>query len=70
MPADDDTVAQRSEWFLARRASDGNREAIQSSCRQSLEELRQLMLGFDVDPKHTARLLAEWSQIAPRTATK
>ena len=38
---------------------------IQSTCRQSLEELRQLMLGFDVDPKHTARLLAEWSQNCP-----
>ena len=36
-----------------------------SSCRQSLEELRQLMLGFDVDPKHTARLLAQWSQNCP-----
>ena len=46
-------------------ASDGNGGAIQSSCRQSLDELRQLMLGFDVDPKHAARLLAEWSQNCP-----
>jgi acetyl/propionyl-CoA carboxylase alpha subunit/acetyl-CoA carboxylase carboxyltransferase component len=46
-------------------ASDGNAEAIQSSCRQSLDELRQLMLGFDVDPKRTARLLAEWSENCP-----
>jgi len=45
--------------------SEGNGEAIQSNCRQSLDELRQLMLGFDVDPKHTARLLAEWSQNCP-----
>ena len=46
-------------------ASDGNGATIQSSCRQSLDELRQLMLGFDVDPKHTAQLLAEWSQNCP-----
>jgi len=51
--------------FGASRASDGNAEAPQSSCRHSLEELRQLMLGFDVDPKHNARLLAEWSQNCP-----
>ena len=36
-----------------------------SRCRQNLEELRQLMLGFDVDPKQTARLLAEWSKNGP-----
>ena len=28
--------------------------------RQNLRELRQLMLGFDVDPKHIARIAAEW----------
>jgi acetyl-CoA carboxylase carboxyltransferase component len=33
-----------------------------SRCRQNLEEFRQLMLGFDVDPAHTARLIAEWNQ--------
>jgi len=36
-------------------------EAI-SPCRRILTELRQLMLGFDVDPKRTAKLLAEWGQ--------
>jgi len=51
--------------FGASLTSEGNGEVIQSSCRQSLEELRQLMLGFDVDPKHTARLLAEWSHNCP-----
>jgi len=40
-------------------------DATPSTCRQSLDELRQLMLGFDVDPKHTARLLAEWSGHCP-----
>jgi len=64
--ADDDTVADAERVvFGASLASDGNGETIQSSCRQSLDELRQLMLGFDVDPKQTARVLAEWSQNCP-----
>ncbi len=33
-----------------------------SGCRQNLKELRQLMLGFDVDPQHARQLLAEWKQ--------
>jgi hypothetical protein len=28
----------------------------------NLDELRQLMLGFDVDPKHTAKTFAQWSE--------
>ncbi|MBZ5664530.1 MAG: ATP-grasp domain-containing protein [Acidobacteriia bacterium] len=51
--------------FGASCASEEKASAAQSSCRQSLDELRQLMLGFDVDPKHTARLLADWSQNCP-----
>src|SRR5215472_6927112 len=34
--------------------SQEKQDAISSPCRQSLEELRQLMLGFDVDPKHSS----------------
>ncbi len=49
----------------ASHATDGDREAVPSGCHQSLEELRQLMLGFDVDPKHSAQLLAEWSENCP-----
>jgi acetyl/propionyl-CoA carboxylase alpha subunit len=37
-------------------------EASASRCRQNLSELRQLMLGFDVDPRHTTKFLAEWRQ--------
>jgi acetyl/propionyl-CoA carboxylase alpha subunit/acetyl-CoA carboxylase carboxyltransferase component len=40
-------------------------EAIPSSCHQNLEELRQLMLGFDVDPAHSTPLLAEWALHCP-----
>ena len=62
--AADDTVASADQVvFGASRPSD--EKTIPSSCRQSLEELRQLMLGFDVDPKHTSRLLGEWSQNYP-----
>ena len=37
-------------------------EAINPRCRENLEELRQLVLGFDVDPADTARVLSEWSE--------
>ena len=60
--AGDETVtAAEGVAFGASCAPDGKVE-VASSCHQTLDELRQLMLGFDVDPKHTARLLAEWSQ--------
>jgi biotin carboxyl carrier protein len=61
-----DTVAAAEQVvFGTSRASDGTAEAMQASSYQSLDELRQLMLGFDVDPKHTTRLLAEWSENCP-----
>ena len=64
--ADGDSVADKERVvFGTSAASGGNGQAIQSTCRQSLDELRQLMLGFDVDPKHTARVLGEWSQNCP-----
>ena len=64
--ANDSTVVDAKRVvFGTTLAADGNTPAAQSSCCQSLDELRQLMLGFDVDPKYTARLLAEWSQNCP-----
>jgi acetyl/propionyl-CoA carboxylase alpha subunit/acetyl-CoA carboxylase carboxyltransferase component len=50
--------------FGASRASD-DAVAAKPSWRDSLEGLRQLMMGFDVDPKDTTRLLTEWSQTRP-----
>ncbi len=50
---------------LASPASNDNTQALPSSCHQSLYELRQLILGFDVDPKRTAQLVAEWSANCP-----
>ncbi len=64
--ADGDIVADaETVIFGASLIPEGSGQAIQSSCRRSLDELRQLMLGFDVDPKPTARLLAEWSEHCP-----
>jgi acetyl/propionyl-CoA carboxylase alpha subunit/acetyl-CoA carboxylase carboxyltransferase component len=61
-----DTVANSKRVvFGTSVAPSGNKEAVQSIGRQSLDDLRQLMLGFDVDPKHTVRLVAEWSQNCP-----
>ncbi len=39
-----------------------NREA---TCIETLKEIRQVMLGFDLDPTNHARLLAAWSQTCP-----
>ncbi len=36
--------------------------AAQATWRQNLDELRQLMLGFDIDPAHTARISTQWRQ--------
>ena len=44
---------------------DENHELLPANCRQSLDELRRLVLGFDVDPKYSARLLADWSKNCP-----
>ncbi len=38
---------------------------LQTTCRRSLDELRQLMLGFDVDSKNSTQLLAKWGQSCP-----
>ena len=56
--------ASESIVFGASRVS-GVASATKLSCRQSLEGLRQLMLGFDVDPRDTSRLLTEWDQARP-----
>ena len=40
-------------------------DLIPADYRQALDELRQLMLGFDVDPRQTANQLAEWTKTRP-----
>ncbi len=46
----------------------GEDSASQSAWRQNLDELRQLMLGFDVDPVNTARVFAQWGQFREFTS--
>ncbi len=55
--------AERVVFGTSVASNDG--ETMPSICRQSLDELRQLMLGFDVDPKRTTQLLAHWSESCP-----
>ena len=47
--------------FAAALAASGAARNSNAVCRENLNELRQLMLGFDIDPKQSGRLLAEWS---------
>jgi len=47
--------------FGASCVASENNAVSHSNGRGILEELRELMLGFDVDPKHAARLLVQWS---------
>ena len=63
-PAADKKTSASSERvaFGLSRASQIGHEAMAPRWRQMLEELRQLMLGFDIDQERMARLLAEWNQ--------
>jgi acetyl/propionyl-CoA carboxylase alpha subunit/acetyl-CoA carboxylase carboxyltransferase component len=64
--ANDETAASLSRVMIGASGSpEGNSEDILSRCRQNLRGLRQLMLGFDVDPGQTTRLLSQWSQNCP-----
>ncbi|MGA8491819.1 MAG: carboxyl transferase domain-containing protein [Terriglobales bacterium] len=67
---DNSVVGSERVIFGASSVANGNGDNVQSTCHQSLDELRQLLLGFDVDPKHAARLFAEWSQTCPVDSDK
>ncbi|MFZ3262679.1 MAG: biotin carboxylase N-terminal domain-containing protein, partial [Terriglobales bacterium] len=62
---DDAVVAGDRVVFGASFPADATQQTIPSDWRQSLNELRQLMLGFDVDPKSGARLLADCNKDCP-----
>jgi acetyl/propionyl-CoA carboxylase alpha subunit/acetyl-CoA carboxylase carboxyltransferase component len=62
---DDMAAAGDRVVFGASFTPDGIQQPLPSNWRQSLSELRQLMLGFDVDPKYSAKLLADWSKNCP-----
>ena len=65
-PASGDQAIAPTErvFFGASQAPEGG-DATPSGCHQNLEELRQLMLGFDVDPARSSQLLAAWGQNCP-----
>ena len=64
--SDDQTLAAGKRVALgASLVSDANRETASSGGSPNLKELRQFMLGFDVDPAYAARLLADWSKNSP-----
>ena len=58
-------ASQQRVIFGASRTSDLPAEPAPSLCQRSLEELRQFMLGFDVEPKRSTQLLAQWNQSCP-----
>jgi len=62
---DDVITPQNRVIFGASQISPEKAAGGLSSCRESLRELRQLMLGFDLDPAKGTRRFAEWSQNCP-----
>ncbi len=64
--ASTDAVAlQAPIEFGASRHPGANPEPAPTSCHRSLQELRQFMLGFDIEPKPSTQLLAQWTQNCP-----
>ena len=56
--------------FGTSRISPESTAGAQSRCRESLRELRQLILGFDLDAALSARQLATWSENCPANSTE
>jgi acetyl/propionyl-CoA carboxylase alpha subunit/acetyl-CoA carboxylase carboxyltransferase component len=50
--------------FKTPPVSERNCDDSQSRCRHNLEELRQLILGFDVDSARSSHLLDEWNRLS------
>lgn len=64
--SDDETTPSRDRLkFGAAIPEEQRKEARRSRCIENLEQIRQLMLGFDLDPIHCARQFAAWSQNCP-----
>ena len=62
--AEEHQAAGERVGFAGRQGSPGSEEA-SSVCRRNLQELCQLVLGFDVEPSRASRLLADWSHNCP-----
>jgi acetyl-CoA carboxylase carboxyltransferase component len=65
--ASDDRAAPSRDRviFRASVSVDQRGETARSRCNDNLKQLRQLMLGFDLDPTHCAREFGAWSQTCP-----
>ena len=64
--ADEANVTEQKRVALG--VSNATRESIDDplfAVRSNLEDLRRLMLGFDVDPAQVSRSLSEWSRNCP-----
>jgi acetyl-CoA carboxylase carboxyltransferase component/biotin carboxyl carrier protein len=66
-PSNGDQTAAPTERiaFSMAQTSAGRDDGARSCCLDSLQELQQLMLGFDVEPAHINRMLAAWGQHCP-----
>ena len=65
-PAANETAAGAGQRVVFGTSSqDGNQQLAVSDCHQNLDELRQFMLGFDVDLGKGARMVADWSRNCP-----
>jgi acetyl-CoA carboxylase carboxyltransferase component/pyruvate/2-oxoglutarate dehydrogenase complex dihydrolipoamide acyltransferase (E2) component len=60
--ASDQAAAATERVVFGASRVPGENEVVASSRCQAMEELRQLMLGFDVDPKQTAQMLTQWQE--------
>jgi len=60
--SEDEAGPQKRVIFGESQSSRENREA---TCIETLKEIRQVMLGFDVDSTRHARNLATWAQSCP-----
>ncbi|HET7892008.1 MAG TPA: carboxyl transferase domain-containing protein [Candidatus Sulfotelmatobacter sp.] len=61
--ASDETAASQQRVNFGDLKS--SQEKTDASCIQTLKEIRQIVLGFDLDPAAYSRLLATWSQTCP-----
>ncbi len=55
----------RISFGLSDAQANATHDLAQSRCAASLKQVRQLLLGFDVDPAATMRALSSWSQNCP-----
>ncbi|PYQ45228.1 MAG: carbamoyl-phosphate synthase subunit L [Acidobacteria bacterium] len=60
--AEDRSTCKTERIVFPARSAVEKQQGAASETRRTFEQLRQLMLGFDVDPKETGRLLSEWNK--------